>query len=218
MPADLALRTRHAAEQVLPALEPVALVPEAAASDLVRTARSDLAQLALELRTVQADADHAEAGVDHDGHDSTDHLLQANIQERVQGRRRELQAELDRVRAEADAWLDAVRGQAATLLVSADPEPEAVLAPEPAPEPEPEPLESASEVLAAPLAEAIEAAVFKAVGQLQLAGPIAVAVDEDEDDGELDGGSFWQNVLYADVVLPLVAVAIVLLILVAWLV
>lgn len=184
------------------------------AEAVVTTARADLARLALQLRSAQRAAEHA-AAADALREGSLEvpparDVLRAELADRIGRRRQEQAAELAEVQAAAEQLVVAARADAAALLRAAS--------------------ASAAEVLlagvpvvpvaapAAPVAPLLAPATAMAVPTLAVPvvapalAPTA-AVPEPE---PAPRRGFWHDVAYADVVLPLVAVVLVLIVLVAW--
>lgn len=198
--------------------------------------RAEVALLALQLRTAifeaeQAEAESAQALRRAEALEAERTLLRVSLEERQRRLRVELAAALEEARAAAAATIAEARREAVSLVAAARAraaeaeavvEAEAAVAPE-ADEPEvvgvavPTPSGAAAPpVPPDQLAEVVRAVVAATLAEARAAGlaagPRVVAVDP----RLLEGGPMRRRVLHADVVLPLVAVLLVFVVLVAW--
>ena len=205
------------------------------AEHIMRSSRAELARLSLELRAIRHKADVAEhthvavapspvaAGVDLPG---ARELLRSSLGEWVNTRREELAAELEEARHEAarivasahrraEAYVaEAHDGVLATLL-----HPEQQLAPLPPLPPVVVPDELARQAPApartdiAAAAGSSEAAATVAAILAAVQPPLATVADTPPASPR---PPMWRRLLYADVLLPMIAALAVLIVLLAW--
>lgn len=268
----LAERVAERAENVLPTLIPVMAADQGHAEKIIRSARSEIARLALELRVLRRDVAVADAA-DRlpDGADlpaAAAELLAIALEQRVTTRRSELAADLERSRAEAARLVAAAQAEAVAVVAASRAEMLAVLLDRSAPRPlDPPALRVVRDTLPAPkppatshLAEA-DAGVSRraeltgeappparlAWSQQPVPPPVPTApglmsppasppaapliaepepapqgpptvcyTAADDTSRPASHGSFCARYLYVDVVLPLLAVLIVVVVLLAW--
>jgi hypothetical protein len=222
----------------LPPLEPVLVATDdEGVEQLMRSTRAELARLSLELRVAgykadleeqsQSAIDPASGGFDLSG---ARRLLQWSLTERLDARRLQLAQELDAARLEAarivasahrraDAYVtEAHEGVLGTLL-----RPGELLRPLPPLPPTVVPHESAPDLAVAPAVAAPLApeatpmvAVAPAVAVPAPTPPPTATLPPRPADLDEPRPAWWSRLLYADVLLPLIAVCAVLVVLLAW--
>lgn len=183
----------------LPALTPLLTAPKDDVETLVRAARASIARLSLELRAAEREADEAErASAGMSGPVDEDELRRARamLERGVDDRRAELAAEVEQARVDASRQLVAARAEAAAIVASMRNEIRRALGHGLGTER----AEPAAPEAAAPAASAAPSDPDRPV-------PAAAA-------GE--GRPYWARFLYVDVLLPLIAVVIVIVVLLAW--
>jgi hypothetical protein len=199
-------------------------VPEEDAEPRVRSARAAVAMLSLQLRAAEHDAVDAEAV------DPTIRFVAARAQLRdrlehlIQHRRRELAAELEAAEAKAEQTVRAARAEASALVAAAEAEHRermAILAARPIP-PVPVP-GTAVEPVAAPAAAPLDTAALSQAVAVAVAVALADRFPPQANGARPPGAALqrekesWLSILtHVDVLLPLMAAVIVLVILVAW--
>lgn len=116
MPAEAATAADDVAPRELPTLQPILVVDEEQVDELARAARADIALLSLQLRTLPPPSPPP-APPDIIG--PAEVLLRTSLEQCLDTRRRELQDELEQVRADAAAHVAAARHEAATVVADA---------------------------------------------------------------------------------------------------
>lgn len=188
--------------------------PDGGAGVQVRADRAALAMLHLQLRAAEHDAEQAEAAPAVDL-SATRTKLVADLARLVEERRSVLDAELAAERHRTEQVIAAAKAEAMAIITRARP-----VTRSPEPEPEPEPTVVAPAVIAAApidtaaLSQAVAVAVASALADRfpqRLAEPVEPALAPAS-----ARRSAASSMAKLDVILPLVAAVIVLVILVAW--
>lgn len=185
----------------------------------VRAARADVARLRLQLRTLEYEAARAEDPPADDAaarKERARDLCRAIVEPRLEARRAELAAELDREHTIAAATLRSARAEAAAIVAVARTELVAALLPTlaiapapaaepatPAPEPAPEPAPPVPQVWVPPPPAPPEAPIPPMPTVSVAAPPVATTPK-------------WRGFLYTDVLLPMLAALAVIVVLLAW--
>lgn len=223
-----------------PALRSVMATPDAQTDPLVRSARADVARLSLQVRTAQDEFDRAQQRplVDRT---SARELLQTSLDEVVLARRRELSRVLDEERRAAERVVAEAHEEAAAIVAAAlaarvqndehaagaaavatapsDPGAPASAIDPPTPavpmiKPPPPSAVPPPEYLAQVVQAAVTATLAQ-VGVAALAGGMRPA-PQGRASVVANRPSFRRRLLHLDVLLPLIAVLLVFLVLLAW--
>lgn len=180
------------------------------AEQQVRSARAEVARLGLELRVAQRAGTEPDDGFGATAEATPRDALSATLQTRIARRRAEQAAELQHARDAAAALVVAARTDAAVLVAAASAETAELLV--------------GRAFVARPVVPSTWATVPSVAGAVPFGmtgwtnGPTMArpAVVPSVPVAEPERRRFWSNVAYADVVLPLVAVLLVLVVLFAW--
>lgn len=190
-----------------PSLAPIWVATEAsdeAVEQAIRLSRAHVAMLALQLRSLRSEGERAGAGP-HIDFEGAREFVRTSLDARLATRRRELDDELESTRVEAAESIRSAQEEAAGILAEASREAVGVLLDGIAP--------SASPSLRVVAPEAQEPRADPNVLEAPVTpGPTALGVTSS---APRSGWSLRQF-LYLDVVLPLVAVLIIVVILLAW--
>lgn len=222
-------------EDLFPTLSSTQVADQRNAERVLRSARAEIALLALELRVLCRDVAMAEAEADRRPEDpelppGAGELLATALEQRVAARRSELVADAEQARAEAARLVTAAQDEAAAVVAAARDEMLAVLLDGSDPRfLNPPALRVVRDALpaltssAAPDASAPQPAPSSPAARQTLPPPPSLAdpptIGCTADDVATTAPprmSFWARYLYVDVLLPLVAVLIVVVVLLAW--
>jgi hypothetical protein len=220
----------------LPALEPVQVAREDEVEALVRAARAGIAMLSLQLRSAQQDAENAEQRADERDFSGARELIDASLASWIESRRHLMAQELEQAREDAGDLVSTAHAEAADVVARASEESLAVLlagtrirvdgpAPslrvvpeqpvEPVTAPAPGAHPSVPLVVTPPVVErAAEPAPGVVVEPAPAREPAVAPSTPAEPPTPVPARA--KPLLHLDVLLPMVAVLVVLIVLLAW--
>lgn len=219
-------QTAPAAVGLLPPLKVVVVAPSNDVEALVRSSRSEIAKLSLALREALHEAAEAErlAGIGGEHVDilAAHEVLGSALEPQLVARQAELAAEVERVQEDAARLISAaeaeatrVRAEAREELMGALLRGSSPVGPPPAPLTPPAPTQVPTGAAAPVSPDAAGAELF--VLPLPTTPPaMATAIAAATRFGRQQRRSLRARLLHADIVLPLIAAIIVLIVLLAW--